>query len=89
MDANNQDLIDKKSLVEIQSKNTPSAMNTTPIDLGQIEVLQILNEHGEADQGLDPNLDAQTLLSLYKAMVLARAFDHRMQIGRASCRERV
>ena len=78
MNAKNQDLIDRMTRVEIQSKNTPSAMNTTPIDLGQIEVLQILNEHGEADQGLDPNLDAQTLLSLYKAMVLARAFDHRM-----------
>jgi TPP-dependent pyruvate/acetoin dehydrogenase alpha subunit len=53
-------------------------MDTTPIPLGHIEVLQILNEYGEADAGLDPNLDDDTLLSLHRAMVLARAFDKRM-----------
>ena len=42
---------------DIPSPNTPSVMDTTPIQLGHIEVLQILNEHGEADAGLDPNLD--------------------------------
>ena len=38
---------------EVVSPNTPSAMHTSPIDLGHIEVLQILNEHGEVDGGLE------------------------------------
>jgi len=78
MATENQDKTRTTSGEEVVSPNTPSAMNTTPIDLGHIEVLQILNEHGEVDAGLDPNLDDDTLIEVYRAMVLARAFDHRM-----------
>ncbi len=78
MAAQNQN--DKKttSSEEVFSKNTPSSMNTSPIDLGQIEVLQILNEHGEVDKGLEPDLSNEVLLDTYRAMVLGRAFDSRM-----------
>jgi pyruvate dehydrogenase E1 component alpha subunit len=48
------------------------------IDVGRIECLQILNEHGEVDQGLVPDLDDTELLELHRAMVLSRAFDARM-----------
>ena len=74
----NRDTTERTSPEDIPSPNTPSAMDTTPIQLGHIEVLQILNEHGEADAGLDPNLEDDTLLSLHRSMVLARAFDKRM-----------
>jgi TPP-dependent pyruvate/acetoin dehydrogenase alpha subunit len=76
----NQDTTERIKGEEIPASNTPSAMDTSPIQVGQIEVLQILNEHGEADSGLDPNLDTETLLSLHRAMVLARAFDKRMLV---------
>ena len=71
---------DKKttSSEEVVSPNTPSVMDTTPIDLGHIEVLQILNEHGEVDKGLEPEFSDERLLEIYRAMVLARAFDTRM-----------
>jgi pyruvate dehydrogenase E1 component alpha subunit len=71
---------DKKttSSEEVVSPNTPSVMDTTPIDLGHIEVLQILNEHGEVDKGLEPEFSDERLLEIYRAMVLARTFDQRM-----------
>ena len=50
MAAQNQNGKKTTSSEEVFSPNTPSAMDTTPIDLGQIEVLQILNEHGEVDK---------------------------------------
>ena len=71
---------DKKttSSEEVVSPNTPSAMDTSPINLGHIEVLQILNEHGEVDKGLEPEISNDRLIEVYRAMVLARAFDSRM-----------
>lgn len=48
------------------------------IDLGRMESLQILNEQGHVDAGLDPKYDDQTLLEVHRAMVLTRAFDARM-----------
>jgi len=78
MATENQDKTTPASEKEVAPPNTPSAMNTSPIDLGHIEVLQILNEHGEVDTGLDPNLCDETLLHVYRAMVLARVFDQRM-----------
>jgi pyruvate dehydrogenase E1 component alpha subunit len=63
---------------EVISPNTPSAMHTSPIDLGHIEVLQILNEHGEVDSGLEPDFSDEKLMEVYRSMVLARAFDKRM-----------
>ncbi|MDP6479227.1 MAG: thiamine pyrophosphate-dependent enzyme [Phycisphaerales bacterium] len=50
----------------------------TSIDVGHIECLQILNEHGDIDQGLMPDIDEQEALALHRAMVLSRAFDARM-----------
>ena len=78
MAAQNQNGKKTTSSEEVFSPNTPSAMDTTPIDLGQIEVLQILNEHGEVDKGLEPDLSDEVLLSTYRSMVLARSFDNRM-----------
>ena len=63
---------------EIIPPNTPSDMDTTSIQLGHIEVLQILNEHGEVDSGLEPDFDNKTLVDIYYWMVLSRAFDQRM-----------
>jgi pyruvate dehydrogenase E1 component alpha subunit len=63
---------------EVVSPISPSVMRTSSINLGHIEVLQILNEHGEVDRGLEPKLSDEKLLEVYRAMVLARAFDKRM-----------
>ena len=78
MAAENQDKIKSTSSEEVVSLTTPSAMNTNSINLGHIEVLQILNEYGEVDSGLEPELSDSTLLDVYRAMVLARVFDQRM-----------
>jgi len=78
MATEDQDTARTTSGEEVVSPNTPSAMNTDPINVGHIEVLQILNEHGEVDKGLDPKLSNDTLMRVYRAMVLARAFDQRM-----------
>jgi 2-oxoisovalerate dehydrogenase E1 component len=40
--------------------------------------LQVLDESGHIDADLDPRLDDQTLVELYRAMVLAREADGRM-----------
>ena len=56
----------------------PAAMDTTPIELGQIEVLQILDEHGVIREGLEPALDDATLLKMHRGLVLTRTFDQRM-----------
>lgn len=56
----------------------PSHLDTTPIDPGDIEVLQILDEHGQLDKSLDPPLDDDMLRKMHRALVLTRAFDHRM-----------
>jgi len=74
----NQAKKDATSNEEVVSPNTPSAMQTSLIDLGHIEVLQILNEHGEVDKGLEPEYSSERLLEVYRAMVLARVFDKRM-----------
>jgi len=55
-----------------------SHMDTTPIDPGDIEVLQILDEHGQLDKSLDPPLDDELLVKMHRSLVLTRAFDHRM-----------
>ena len=52
--------------------------NPASIDAGRIECLQIINEYGEADQGLVPEIEDAELAALHRAMVLSRAFDARM-----------
>ena len=69
MAAQNQNGNKTTSSEEVFSPNTPSAMDTTPIELGQIEVLQILNEHGEVDKGLEPDLSDEVLLRDRKSVV--------------------
>jgi pyruvate dehydrogenase E1 component alpha subunit len=60
----------------------PTATARTPmrktIDLGDIEDLQILNERGEVDEALDPNLLPEELKRIHRAMVLTRKLDIRM-----------
>jgi TPP-dependent pyruvate/acetoin dehydrogenase alpha subunit len=56
----------------------PSGFRTRAIDLGRIECLQILNEHGELEEGFQPDFDDAALLRVHRAMVLSRAFDARM-----------
>ncbi|MBG83597.1 MAG: pyruvate dehydrogenase (acetyl-transferring) E1 component subunit alpha [Phycisphaerae bacterium] len=53
-------------------------MDMNPIDLGRIEVLQVLDEHGNVDQARDPGLSDSELLAVHRAMVLTRSFDSRM-----------
>jgi pyruvate dehydrogenase E1 component alpha subunit len=43
-----------------------------------IEYLSILDEKGELDKKLDPNISDDILLKLYRTMVLARKFDERL-----------
>ena len=78
MTADNQEKKKITSNEEVVSPRTPSAMQTSLNDLGHIEVLQILNEHGEVDKGLEPNINDERLFEVYRAMVLARIFDERM-----------
>ena len=66
------------SIIEVQPTRTRSAMDTTPIDLGSIEVLQILDEHAQVDEALDPRYDDEYLLRIHRGLVLTRAFDQRM-----------
>lgn len=53
-------------------------MDTNPIDLGCIEVLQVLDEQGNVNASRDPKLSDEELLAVHRAMVLTRAFDARM-----------
>jgi pyruvate dehydrogenase E1 component alpha subunit len=46
----------------------------------QIEYLSILDPAGHADPELDPQLEPADLRRLYRAMVLARAWDEKMEI---------
>ncbi len=43
-----------------------------------VEHLQILDEHGNLDASLEPDLAVEDLLRLYRGMVRAREFDQRM-----------
>ncbi|MCH6552504.1 MAG: thiamine pyrophosphate-dependent dehydrogenase E1 component subunit alpha, partial [Planctomycetes bacterium] len=55
-----------------------TSMRTNSIDLGEIEDLKILDEHGEVDEGLAPKIDDEQLLRIHRAMVLTRTLDLRM-----------
>lgn len=44
----------------------------------EVEELNILNEHGDVDESLMPNLSDDTLQWMYQTMVLAREFDAKM-----------
>jgi pyruvate dehydrogenase E1 component alpha subunit len=43
-----------------------------------IDYLSILDEHGNVDPALDPNIDSALLLKLHRTMLLARRFDERL-----------
>mgnify|MGYP000215225257 CR=1 FL=1 len=54
-------------------------MPRTPIEIKEsLEHLAILNEHGEVDVALEPEISRERLLELYRAMLLGRRFDERM-----------
>ena len=57
---------------------TTGAFNTRAIDPGRIECLQILDEHGRIESGMEPDFTPEQLLQVHRAMVLSRAFDSRM-----------
>jgi pyruvate dehydrogenase E1 component alpha subunit len=66
-----------KQVAEIDiSARRPVPENRTK--LGEIEHLRVLNERGEADAELAPNLDDGQLLRIHRAMALTRALDLRM-----------
>ncbi|MDX1614429.1 MAG: pyruvate dehydrogenase (acetyl-transferring) E1 component subunit alpha [Candidatus Promineifilaceae bacterium] len=44
----------------------------------QIEHLSILDENGQLDDDLEPDIDEATLLAMHRTMLLARRFDERM-----------
>lgn len=45
---------------------------------GKVEYLSILNASGELDADLEPDIGPETLLKLYRTMVLGRKFDERL-----------
>lgn len=54
-------------------------MPRNAIDLScQVETLSILDENGQVDRDLEPDLSESLLLKLYRAMLLGRRFDERM-----------
>lgn len=54
-------------------------MPRTKIDLHEtIEYLSILDEHGNLDRDLEPQISENELLELYRSMILGRRFDERM-----------
>ncbi|MFT5698545.1 MAG: pyruvate dehydrogenase E1 component alpha subunit [Desulforhopalus sp.] len=54
-------------------------MPRTQIELhGTIDYLSILDEHGNLDQELEPDISNQELIALYRSMILGRRFDERM-----------
>ncbi len=53
-------------------------MDTTPIDLGSIDVLQVLDEHANVDASRDPNYERGQLVKMHRGLVLTRSFDQRM-----------
>jgi len=61
---------------ETAGKAGPSGRTT--IDLGDIEDLQILDENGRVAKDLDPDLPADELKKVHRAMVLSRKLDIRM-----------
>jgi len=62
---------------EPPTTKTPT-MGRKTIDLGKLDDLQILNEHGEVDETLDPDLPPDELKKIHRAMVLTRKLDIRM-----------
>ena len=46
----------------------------------RVENLSILDENGQVDKSLDPELSEDLLIKLYRGMVLSRKFDERMLI---------
>ena len=44
----------------------------------KIETLSILNEKGQLDKKLEPDINEDVLLKLHRFMVLARKFDERI-----------
>ena len=56
-------------------------MPTKEIDLPyHIEYLSILDQDGQIDESLEPQLSDELLLKLYRTMLLGRRFDERMLI---------
>ena len=47
---------------------------------GKIEYLSILNEKGELDASLEPDIPEELLLKLHRAILLGRKFDERLLI---------
>ncbi|MEE9119684.1 MAG: pyruvate dehydrogenase (acetyl-transferring) E1 component subunit alpha, partial [Syntrophobacteria bacterium] len=43
-----------------------------------ISYLQVLDEHGNLDEELEPELSEEQLIRVYRSMVLAREVDQRM-----------
>ncbi len=44
----------------------------------KVQHLSILDENGQPDKDLEPDISPETLLKLYRTMILARKFDERM-----------
>lgn len=56
-------------------------MPTREIDLPyRVQYLSILDQNGQIDKSLEPQLSDELLLKLYRAMLLGRRFDERMLI---------
>ena len=43
-----------------------------------VEYLSVLDEHGQLDEDLDPDIPSELLLKLHRAMLVGRRFDERL-----------
>ena len=67
----------RAAAIDLADEQKPT-MTRKKIDLGQIDDLSILNERGEVDASLDPQLSDAELKKIHRAMVLTRKLDIRM-----------
>jgi len=60
------------------TSKSKASTSVARIDLGSVDDLRILDEHGKVNPDLDPQLPAEELRRVHRAMVLTRALDVRM-----------
>jgi pyruvate dehydrogenase E1 component alpha subunit len=69
----------KASDLRADKKGEEETMPRQEIDLPyRVEFLSVLNENGELDKDLEPEIPDEELLKLHRAMLFARRFDERM-----------
>jgi pyruvate dehydrogenase E1 component alpha subunit len=75
MGSNNFDYVFSHALIRIRSREMPRKRINLPY---KVEYLSILNEKGQLDKKLDPDIPDELLLKLHRAMLVGRRFDERL-----------